>query len=54
MNAVADLARYRALQAYAVELERDLRVAPPGEERDEMAAEALAARARMLWPERAA
>jgi hypothetical protein len=48
MNPVADLARYRALQAHAAELEATLREAPPGEGRDEMAAEALAARARML------
>lgn len=46
------LARLYVLRDYADDLERQAREAPPGEARDGMAAEALAARARILELER--
>jgi hypothetical protein len=54
VNRIVDLARYRALEQQAATLEAGLRVAPPGDGRDELAAEALATRALMLGLERAA
>jgi len=53
VSAIANLARYRALEAYVAECERESAGAPP-ETRGELVREAIAARTRMLELERAA